>query len=796
MGCLSSGSLTYGQITVDVDCPIGPEIEFFGWDLKGSTSLGNPLSRAQAHYEDTAANLVRIPVFATSHAENGDVDLTRYNNVLASLQNILSINPDVKVFASLRLEGANTFPEWIESNNDGSIFGNSVKRPDPDRYSQLLTDYVEFMWMQGIKIEYFGIMNEVRAAILPNEFIDTTRLFRQKMIDRGIPEDFRTFEWIGAETFAVTPSVAYTRDVIELGGADTITLGGAHMYPIMAQENDNAWLNFAAELPQGTPLWHTEVHMPVLQNISSVSSNVRIIRNSYAILGGAARSGISGFVWWARGDSQTTVTRILKRRAIDIMLGSQPVRTTPEHPVQFSATENGDLFQAYRKGDIVEIVLIRDNENPLTDLHVDLQGRAMRRFVEIEGYRGTGTELGTGAFQFTPIPVRDADGGGFTIPQLAADSFSRIQIELAPEPEVVFSFDYESNGQFDSLGGRRFTAFGTTTSNFDAGADVEFGSSIMAVNSSTTGNNTGPGFMYLPTNVAWEPNTRYTINLSVLDRAGQADDAEIEYGLWSGLPIDDNGGGAYAGNLSGNNAVAAQTMPSLGTSGQLIIVSDGLDSENGLANGNWAGAADLGCTSEQAAYQQFSFATSNDVTSLDPMVLFLRTARNAQTNGTGRRAHFDNITITKEPLVQFIPVAFLSTPQGIQFGAAGANIATSDDDRLKFIPSKPVARGEASVIMVMEALAPTADSFIFEVKASSPNLTYIVEPFNWTTNQFEVLTAGQGSFSDQLLNLALDPALHVNQNGIVRTRIRWIQAGPVIAFPWNIEVDLMGWQGP
>lgn len=787
------GSDLFAQVTIDTECEIGPEIEYFGWDLKGGVNRFNPPSRAQVYFGDTPANLARIPVFANDHFEDGTIDTDRYENVVRSLENAWAINPDVKVFASIRLEGANTYPEWIESTNTGNIFGNNVFRPVPALYARLLTDYVEYFWQEGVKIDFFGILNETNGSVTPAEYIDTVRMFEDMMIQRGIPEEFRSFEWICADSFRVQPSIGYTRDVLTLGGADTIDIGGAHMYSNIAPENDDNWFNLADELLPGTPLWHTEVHLNRLVAFPDVNM-ILTIRNAYSVLSGSARSGVSSFVFWADAHSDVEMDEIFKRKAVQMMVGSTPVYTSPVHQVQFNPGEPGDVYHAYRRGNELEVVLFRDG-NALSDFHVDVRGRSVRRILEAESFRGPGDILGTSAFQTQLFPVRDEDRGGFTLTQLPADSFTRVKVELGEEPEEIYNFNYESNNQFDSLGGRRFTGFTTSTSDFNPGADAEFGSNVFSINSNIRGNNAGVGFMYLPTGVAWEPNTRYTINVSVLDRAGQPDDGEIEFGLWAGLPADDNGGGAYAGDLSGSNAVAAQTQPSLGTAGQLVIASDSLDSQNGLANGEWSSAVELGCVSESAEYQQYTFATPNSVTDLEPMILFLRSARNGVSQGTGTRVHFDQLTISKEPLQQFIPVNSLIVTQGFQLGT-NANLEASDDQRLRFMPSKAVAPGEHVISMVAEANAAAAEEFLLESKSNTPNLTVLIEFFNWTTNAFEIVDADVETITDELRAVTLDPASHVNPNGTVRSRVSWIQSGPLLMFPFNIELDQLGWVGP
>ena len=76
--------------------------------------------------------------------------------VAKTIRAVLNANPDVELFASLKLQGANTFPDWVsQPSNDwpaetGGIFGNTVDRPNPEHYSTMVADYLSFLRDEGI----------------------------------------------------------------------------------------------------------------------------------------------------------------------------------------------------------------------------------------------------------------------------------------------------------------------------------------------------------------------------------------------------------------------------------------------------------------------------------------------------------------------------------------------------------------------------------------------------------------------------------------------------------------------
>ncbi len=210
--------------------------------------------------------------------------------------------------------------------------------------------------------------------------------------------------------------------------------------------------------------------------------------------------------------------------------------------------------------------------------------------------------------------------------------------------DMIFSQQYDSNANWTDNDGRRYTTFGTSVSNFSGDlldadgnstgtpvSDVASGS-FGATNNNDGGTNPGPGFAYIPTGVAWEPDTIYSIDFLVANRNdGTFTNNIVEYGLWAGLPDGDTGPGDY--NSGTAETFDAQTRPSLGTEGAVRI------SAGRIGNGNAMFVSDLSGTSTPD--EVFLFSTGSDVSQLGDMVLFLRT-------DTGR-IHWDNVSVTAIP---------------------------------------------------------------------------------------------------------------------------------------------------
>lgn len=425
----SANAQSNTQVKIDARRAVGPKTLFFGWDLKGYPLRVNSTQRARVYYEQTPANMIRIPFFATAHTADGKLDEERYAKIIRSLQNIKAVKADVKVFASLRLDGKDTFPAWMTSQETGKIFNSKVKRPAPEKFSDALVAYVKHFASNDIKIDCLGIINEVEYALSPAEYIQTIRLLRTKLKKSGLDEQYRSMIFVGPETFKVTPAAAYTKEVIKLGGKDTIQIGGAHMYPNGHYEKGDVWDQFKRALPNKVPMWHTEAHLGKHSSFEG-HNNVTLIRNAFAVLGGANREGVSGYIWWNNGHASDSVSQTSKRLAIQAMLGSTQVAVLPRHPIQMKLEQPGDVYQAYRNGNTLHVFLIHNDASKINDFQVELKSEQIQKILVAESYHSPGDKIGEDASKVSLESKINKEEKGLTITELPAHSFTYLQLEL------------------------------------------------------------------------------------------------------------------------------------------------------------------------------------------------------------------------------------------------------------------------------------------------------------------------------------------------------------------------------
>lgn len=118
----------------------------------------------------------------------------------------------------------------------------------------------------------------------------------------------------------------------------------------------------------------------------------------------------------------------------------------------------------------------------------------------------------------------------------------------------------------------------------------------------------------------------------------------------------------------------------------------------------------------------------------------------------------------------------------------------SDDIRAIYWPGFTLV--EAPITLIFDGKAPKTTHFAIEARARTPGLTFFVEVWNPNLGWFEEIGFDNQSVNvDAIVELEIDPILHVDTNGAVRARIGWKKTGFTVAFPWQVEVDWFAFCG-
>ncbi len=417
-----TGMSAAAPVRIRADQPVGPQVEYWGWDLKGNPRLMAAPARANGFFSDGAANLLRIPIYANAHSSDGSVDASAYTAMLASIRNARANNPQLQIFASIKLLGADTFPAWLAGKKRGQIFADTVAAPEPRKYATLLASYVKFLRDANIVIDYLGINNETEGAVPAAVYIETWRALQAELA--ALPPEYRAFQYVGPDAYSLGDSVAFMKRIARSAtGAASVDIAGSHYYFGTREAPTRAGWRQLAKAAGDRPLWFTEAH------INQGSDPVAELRHGLAMIFSANIGGASGFVWWdpvaASDGLQFSVERALMRT----MLGARPIETSPAFKEQ-DADATAPLYQAYRQGDTIHLWIVNPGRTDAVRV-VMLRGATVSRVTGATFW--TGSAQGTNPEQSMLASKVSSEPTQLTITGIPAGGAGVISFTIAPQ---------------------------------------------------------------------------------------------------------------------------------------------------------------------------------------------------------------------------------------------------------------------------------------------------------------------------------------------------------------------------
>ena len=203
----------------------GKLIDVFFYDVKYAARNFDNATRAYTIFKEDGLNGLRVSILGTNkdtaHPSEGVVNAEEYERFITSisLAKEARSGEETYVFASKKLEGKNSFPDWVKDEN-GII---------PEKYAILIVDYLEFMESRGIKIDYLGIDNEFvynEGNITPQKYAETITEIRKLSTERG----FDMPVLVGYEDFGPNKN-NWLKTLFEGGWGHTMDIYGTHYYP-------------------------------------------------------------------------------------------------------------------------------------------------------------------------------------------------------------------------------------------------------------------------------------------------------------------------------------------------------------------------------------------------------------------------------------------------------------------------------------------------------------------------------------------------------------------------------------
>ena len=337
---------TSGDVVISPE-NLGVCISLFFMDYK---SRGDAFKISDAELDECFVldgfNGIRTPIWGNrskpAHPSHGQVVASCYDDHADVILRAKKRNPGLMVFASKKLDGKTSFPEWTKR-----VDGSGV---EPEAYAAMLADYIEHMKSRGIRIDVLGIDNERafnEGKIDPERHAKIVDSLRVLSVARG----FELPRIIGPEDYGPNEN-QWMADLINQGWGDRLDIYGTHYYPHRRPlEKLRADLALAGHREK----WNTELHWDKKEKDDMVEAEEAI-----CALWDCTDNGMNGLMWW--GYSRNGFRGNLMRACSVPLINAWPVAVDDVDGSDISSS--GKLHtRAFMKGDQVTVFALNINSD-------------------------------------------------------------------------------------------------------------------------------------------------------------------------------------------------------------------------------------------------------------------------------------------------------------------------------------------------------------------------------------------------------------------------------------------------
>ena len=332
----------------------GRVTKYFFFDLKGGANALADEQKAALLFGTDGMNGVRIPIYGDAknggHTASGVVGEGVYDKVLASVANARKhAKGDLLVFASKKLDGKDSFPDWVMES------GKGIK---PEKYAEMLMDYLRYMKSQGVEVDVLGIDNETNfneGNITPEKFAAVVDIVREKTAAEGLKVPLM----IGPERYSPERdfSKSWINTLFTSGYGDRMDIYGTHYYPKHHTPNYFNALKKEFECAQtgrSMEFWATEPHWD--NDDAAKADMLYHAEQALCAMFDQTDLGLDGFMWWAYPADATLRGQLMRAYSL-ALFGSQPVRMT-DHDGEDTMTRGLLQTRAYVRGDEINVFII------------------------------------------------------------------------------------------------------------------------------------------------------------------------------------------------------------------------------------------------------------------------------------------------------------------------------------------------------------------------------------------------------------------------------------------------------
>ncbi|MDB4335195.1 hypothetical protein OAA06_02415, partial [bacterium] len=325
-------------------------------DLNASPTKAATDALASAAFGEQGLNGIRVPIYCGdyygAHPEEGVVtEINDYTNVLKSINNAKKYYKGTEpfvVFAGIKVMTSNKdeyFPDWVTTDSETV--------PNPDKYAQLIVDFITFMHSKGHDVHAIALTKEA-AKLTVDDFKETVDSIRARTARLG----YVLPKIVAPELFKADGNVpdGFMNQLYSKGYQDSYDVYGNHYYHWqydVSGYNNLAYEFNLAQSDKKHPFWATEPHWDQDKNVLGAEMAIAPMFLQTDL-------GLEAFMWWGAHYPITGTSNMsapIIRGYSSAILGSTPIRMI-DHDGEEVITRGKLHSRAYLRGNEVNVFFI------------------------------------------------------------------------------------------------------------------------------------------------------------------------------------------------------------------------------------------------------------------------------------------------------------------------------------------------------------------------------------------------------------------------------------------------------
>ncbi len=290
-----------------------------------------------------------------------------YANEVSAIKKALAANPNLTIFASKKLNGPGSFPNWVldtDTSTWGALDGIADADVNPTRYAGMLLDYMEYMADKGIPTHILGYDNEREfneGNITASRFAEIDTQLTAQLATRNaarvaagkstMPKPLI----IAPETY--TPNAfQFMNDLIAKDLGKYVDLYGVHYYPEHRNATYTTRLETDLTLAKNREKIHTELHWNSKAGVDDFAEAEDGIGSAWDVLD----RGMTGMIWWVYARETSLIRGDIMRELTTRWLNYRPIYASDTDSDDILT--NGKLHtRAFRNGNNISVYFVNLN---------------------------------------------------------------------------------------------------------------------------------------------------------------------------------------------------------------------------------------------------------------------------------------------------------------------------------------------------------------------------------------------------------------------------------------------------